>query len=335
MRVRLDVLKAGMRSHSLLAAILLLAAVVGPVGAMAGEAAGAAANLSFRLTPEQLLEYRWTIETHNVSEGREKGRAFKLTDDSIFEMTMALKGLLLKREGTPVGVHLRDTSYKNSKSIDQSRIDMEVTSRSMKVIQDGKTVVDSDNDIGLDRVNDLRERYKTLESNEVRLVLDPTGKPLDATGDANIVAALKSGGAQGLFPPLAGKAVEVGGTWKSTLEIPQLGEFRLAKPVEIVSQMTFTGWEEKAGVKLARILIESSWENATVHGESNKGMLAEITRTGEAKSGGGSCLFDPASGHFVEGGVTMNIQYHIEGEQNKEAVGLDVTTRSSYTFKKK
>lgn len=288
------------------------------------------ANLTFRFPPTDQVTYSWTMQTLNETEGREKGRAFKLSTDSGFTMNMQLKGLLLKRDGVPVAVKLQDVSYTDKKSVDQSKVELYASSRKFKIIEDGKVSVDSENDIGLDKVNDYRERFRAIEAGEVRLILDAAGKPIDATGDAAIVAALKGGGAQGIFPILAGKTVKIGESWEDSFEISMLGDFKLATPAQIKSKMTFAKWEEKDGVKLARIEVTNNWENGELRGENTQGLLVEIAKTDG--TGTGWCLFDPAKGQFVEGDMTMVMKYHIQGERAGQAVGLDVNGRTRYMF---
>lgn len=290
------------------------------------------ANLTFRLGPTEQVTYSWTMQTLNETEGREKGRLFKLSTDSSFSMSMQLKGLVLKRDGVPVAVKLQDVSYTDKKAVDQSKVELYASSRKFKVIEDGKVSVDSENDIGLDKVNDYRERFRQIEAGEVRLVLDAAGKPIDASGDAGIVNALKGGGAQGIFPILAGKAVKVGESWEDSFEISMLGDFKLSTPALIKSKMTFSKWEEKDGVKLARIDVVNNWENGELRGENGQGLLVEITKTDG--TGTGWCLFDPAKGQFVEGDLTMVMKYHLQGERAGQAVGLDVNGRTRYTFKR-
>jgi hypothetical protein len=176
----------------------------------------------------------------------------------------------------------------------------------------------------------MRERFRTIEATEVRLVLDNAGKPIDAQGDQNIVNAMKGSGAQGLFPILAGKTVKVGESWEDSFEMPQLGEFRLAQPAVIKSKMTFVKWEEKDGIKLARIETASTWANAELKGENGAGLLVEITK--KEGSGAGWCLFDPIVGQFVDGELGMVMKYHIQGERGGEAVGLDVSGKTRYVF---
>lgn len=309
---------------------ILFAAVFSSLALCAGDDA---ADLTFRFNSASLVRYSWTMTNANVTEGRDQGRPFKFTNDTTFATTMELKGLLLKRDGIPLAVKYYDASYTEKKAIDQSSIEVQASAKKMKVTENGKVIVDSENDIGLDKVNDMRERFKSIEATEVRMVLDNTGKPIDAQGDVAIVNALKGNGAQGLFPILAGKTVKVGESWEESFEMPQLGEFKLAQPAVIKSKMTFVRWEEKNGEKLARIEVATAWANDELKGENGAGLLVEITK----KEGGGAgwCHFDPKTGLFVDGELAMVMKYHLQGERGGEAVGLDITGNTRYVFSRK
>jgi hypothetical protein len=309
---------------------MILAALPG----LGGEDADTA-ELRLHIRPNEVLTYNWSISTNSESSGHERGKNFTLKAETGFNMVMALQGSLGNRKDstTPVTVRTRDVSYLDKRSIDTSKTELTLSRGKMKYIEDGKVLVDSDNDVGLDRMKDYQEHIKRMEAAEMRMTLDPAGRQSDVQGDDAVVKAIKNGGAQGVFPILSGKATKVGDSWEDTFVMPMMQDFKLAQPASVRSHMTFSRWNESLGRKLAQIDIISKWDNRDLKGENDAGMLVEITKVNG--SGGGTCLFDPASGHFVEGTLSYTMKYRIDGEKEGQKSGLDVSAKTQFTFTEK
>ena len=294
------------------------------------------AELKLKIGPSELLRYNWVINSVTDSTGKDQGRAFKLTSDSGSNMTLLLRGQPGRRDkdSMTVSIRVKDQVYTDKRSVDASISEMYVSKTRVKCTDNGKVVIDSDNDIGLDRLGNYQEHFKNQENAEMRVELDAAGRQSDVQGDPTIVDSIKASGAQGIFPILPAKSVKVGESWEDSFSMPKIGEFKLARAAVVKSKMTFVKWETKDGRKLAHIDVASSWDNQDLRGENATGMLVEITRVDGR--GSGNCLFDPATGHFVEGNLSFAIFYRIDGEHKGQSTGLEVSgkTRLMYSLQK-
>jgi hypothetical protein len=288
------------------------------------------ADLRLRLPFSEVARYAWTISSVTESKGREMGKPFTLTSDSTFAMTLVLKGLPRKGDTIPVSVRLQEVSIRDKKAISaESSVELFASKSRVKCTENGKVVVDSDNDIGLDRMADFQQPIKQMETAEIRSVLDAAGRQSDIQGDAELVDTVKSS-SHSIFPILAGKPVKPGESWEDSFEIPQLEKFKLARPAVVRSKMTFVKWQEKDGQRLAYIEVVSAWEKQDLRGENAAGMLVEITKVDGRTAG--TCLFDPATGRFVEGSIEVTQKYRIDGERDGQAAGLDVSGKTTFAF---
>jgi len=234
------------------------------------------------------------------------------------------------KNGTPVSIRIKDQTYSDKRSVENSKTDLFIAKGKMKYSENDKVVVDSDNDIGLDRFAEYQTQLKNIETAEMRAVLDAAGRQSDVQGDPTLVESIKNGGAQGIFPILTGRETKVGESWEDSFAMPKISEFVLARPAQVKSTMTFTRWQEKDGKKLAVIDLVSIWDAQELKGENKDGMLVEITRVDGR--GAGSCLFDPETGRFVEGSITFAMKYRIDGEKDGQKSGLDVNGKTRFTF---
>ena len=311
--------------------ILLTAFIILAGCAAAGDDA---ADLSIKIAPNDTLNYVWTINSVSDSSGIERGRKFTLSADSTFGMTLILRGMPVapakKKEGAPISIRIKDQSYLDKRSIEDSKTELFIAKGKMKYTENGKVLVDSDNDIGLDKMGEYQDHFKKMEGSEMRAVLDPAGRQTEVLGDEAIVNSIKNSGAQGLFPILSGRETKVGESWDESFQVPQVGDFKLAKPLTVKSKMTFTKWVEKDGKKLAQIDLTTLWETLDLRGENESGMLVEITKV--FGQGTGSCLFDAATGRFVEGTIDFTMKYRIDGEKNGDKSGLDVNGKTHFMF---
>jgi len=289
------------------------------------------ADLRLKFGPQDKLNYVWSINSISDSHGKEKGRAFTLSADSTFGMTLAIT-VLPGRKGdlVPVSVRMRDQTYADKRSIEDSKTDLYIAKGKMKYSENGKVVIDSDNDIGLDRFAEYQEQFKNSENAEMRVTLDPAGRQSDVQGDPAIVESIRNSGAQGIFPILAGKEVAPGESWEDQYEMPKLGDFKLARPALVKSRTTFSKWEMRDGKRFALLDIGWKWDSQELKGENSEGLLVEITRI-DGK-GAGTCLFDPETGRYVEGTLMFAMKYRIDGEKDGQSSGLDVSGKTRFSF---
>ena len=297
-----------------------------------------AADLTLKISPNDTLNYVWSINSVSDSSGIERGRKFTLAADSTFGMTLILRGMPVapakRKEGVaPISIRIKDQSYLDKRSIEDSKTELFIAKGKMKYTENGKILVDSDNDIGLDKMGEYQDNFKKMENSEMRAVLDPAGRQSEVLGDEAIVNSIKNSGAQGLFPILSGRSTKMGESWEESFQMPQIGDFKLAKPLTVKSKMTFTKWTEKDGKKLAQIDLTTAWETLDLRGENESGMLVEITKV--FGTGTGSCLFDTTTGRFMEGTIDFTMKYRIDGEKNGDKSGLDVNGKTHFMFNAK
>jgi len=322
---------------------LILLAALFAVPFCAAEEASDAASLRMKLSNGDSARYDWSIQSTTVSKGREIGKAFALTNTKLVTMLVTLRGLPRpKNENIPVALRIADWSINEKNSIvgtgddgkeeKASSTEVLLEKKRVKAVQNGEVKIDSDNDIGLDQVESLRDYVKSIESTELRLTLDPAGRQSDLSGDSPMIEQLKTT-TQGIFPILAGKDVKLGESWDDTLTMQKLGAFRLARPATVKSRMTFVKWTDKNGRKLASIDMVSAWDKADLRGENDNGLLVEITKVNGLSAG--TCLFDPQEGQFVEGTINVTVAYRIDGEKDGQATGLEVSGKTLFTFTRK
>jgi hypothetical protein len=293
-----------------------------------------AADLRMRLKTGETLQYAWTITSSSVSKGKEEGKPFTIAGNFVFTMTLQLKGFPVKGDTTPVAIRLQSINYNDKHSVgDDMKTDLVVSREKVKYMENGKVLVDSENDVGTEYVSTYLDQIKLLESGEAHSTLDISGRQSEMQGDTALVEMFRNGGTQSIFPLLAGKAIKPGESWEDTFSMPKIGEFKLAKPAIVHSKMTFAKWETKNGKRLAQIELVSAMEHGDLKGENPKGMLAEISHVNETITG--TCLFDPVAGCFVEGSINNDVKYHIDGELDGQRTGLDVDGKSAITFNKK
>lgn len=305
---------------------LVLALLCGALAAADDDAA----DLRLRLPFSEVARYAWTINSVIEQKGAWMSKPFTLTSDSTFAMTLVLKGLPRKGDTIPIALRLADVSIRDKKAVSaESNIELFASKSRVKCTENGKVVVDSDNDIGLDRMAEFQQPIKLMEAGEIRSVLDAAGRQSDIQGDAELVDTVKSS-SHSIFPILAGKAVKPGESWEDSFELPQLEKLKLARPAVVRSKMTFVKWQEKDGQRLAYIEFVSAWEKQDLRGENPAGMLVEITKVDGRTVG--TCLFDPATGRYVEGNIEVTQKYRIDGERDGQAAGLDVSGKTTFAF---
>ncbi|HLX60039.1 MAG TPA: hypothetical protein VKX17_02035 [Planctomycetota bacterium] len=290
------------------------------------------ADLTFKLPPGQVAKYRWTTFSNTESSGREKDQVFTLKKDLSLEMDLVLKGLARKTPGLPLSVKAEKYGYSEKTSIGSDVGEIVAMKGKFKVTHSGKVIVDSDNDVGLEEIKNLQQGLKQIEAGEMVVTLDPAGKEIgEAEGDETAIDVIKGSGAEGLFRLLAGRELKPGDSWEDSQTLPNMATFKLAKPAVIRSKSTFVGWETKDGKRLARIDVASTWDTSDLKGENGEGLLVEITRV-EGK-GAGRCYFDPALSRVVDGELSVNSKYRIDGKKDGQSTGLDVVGKTVFSFK--
>ncbi|MCY3020913.1 MAG: hypothetical protein NTW87_17995 [Planctomycetota bacterium] len=313
-----------------LCSVILSAALL--PGALA--AADDSAELRLRIAPNEVQRYAWTITATSDSRGNEKGRPFVLTGDSAFTMTLVLRGLPakpgVKTDKTRVAARIQDLSYSDKRAVDTAKTELTVSKGRIKCVENGKVVMDSENDIGLDRLVDYQQHIKSIENGEMRATLDAAGRQSEVEGEPALVDTLKGGGAEGIFPILSARETKVGESWEDSFSMTRIGDFKLARPAVVRSKMTFAKWVTRDDKKLAQLEIASAWDNQPLKGEHPEGLLVEITSI-EGR-GEGTCLFDPATGRFVEGAVNFGMKYHVTGEREGQTTALDVAGKTRFSF---
>jgi hypothetical protein len=305
----------------------------------AGDADGERADLRLRIASSDQLRYKWTIDAESETTGRELGQPFTLRQNSRSTMTILMNGMPRAKDAEtfPVTITIQDFALNQklaigseSKAEPSETFELIASKSALKQLKDGKVVVDSENDIGMEQAGELQQYIKNIEGNPMRAVLDAAGRKTELATDTPLLEGFKNN-AHGLFPILAGKEVKPGDAWEDSFSMPKLDQLQLAKPVVVRSKMRFAKWEFKNGRRLALIEIATAAENKELKGESPKGMLAEITKL--ESIGAGTCLFDPASGQFVEGSVAMNTQYHVDGQQpDGSTTGTDRKEKFTFSF---
>lgn len=292
------------------------------------------ADLVFRLVPGQIAKYQWNTTGSTESGGREMGKPFILKSESTTEMTVSFKALPKRADipGQPLLIKIENYSYRDKKSVGDDIGEVIAGKGKVKATQNGKAIVDSENDISLDDVKSFQQAIKKIETGEMRISLDGAGKFLgDPTGDGQVIELIKASGAESLPRILAGRTVTLGEQWADSQSINYIASFKLAKPTSVRSTATFKGWEEKNGKKLARFDIDAIWDTANLNGENEEGLLVEVTRVQGASAG--TCYFDPATGQYAEGRFDVLSKYRIDGKKDGQSTGLDVSGKMSFSFK--
>jgi len=290
------------------------------------------ADLSVKLAPDRVVKYQWTTVTSSETNGREAEGPFTFKADLNIGMTAILKGLPAKGPGTRVAFRIENYGYIDRKSLGKDVGEVQAMKGKIKVLQNGKTVVDSDNDIGLDEIKVIQQTLKSIEAGQMDVSLDSSGKALDeAAGEPSVVDTIRATGVEGMLRIVPGRTMRLGGVWEDSQSIPMLATFKLAKPVTVRSTSTFAGWETKDGKRLARIDIKTVWDPNDLKGDNGQGMLVEVSRV--QGLGAGTCLFDPESGHFIEGAIEATSRYRIEGKKEGQNMMLDVIGKNKFTFK--
>jgi hypothetical protein len=304
------------------------------VGNLRAVDAPAGVDFTLRLPPGQTVRYAWKANTESESKGRELGKPFALKSESHCALAFALRGRQPNgEEGLPVAAKIEDYNVKDKVTVGEYSEENEQSKTRVKAIENGTTVVDSDNDIGLERVKAHRELIKQMFDGEARFALDPSGKVLGQfEGEPLVGELLKTCGLEGVLRVLPGRTIRAGESWEDSQSLPSIGVFKLSSPAVVRSKATFIGLEEKNGKRLARIEIATKWDPTPLKGENDDHLLVEITRVQGA--GAGVYWFDPETGELVEGSIDSTSVYRLDGTKDGQSMGLDVSAKTGYAFKR-
>lgn len=329
---------AGLRLPCTATAVVLFSGVLClEVGAVAGgeKKAVPPADLRLRIPPGRRLRYRWSIETTSTQKGTLKKRAFTLESTQRTAMTLYLTGAKpAAKEKTVVLMRYGKVSSHTVKRIGkEARSEVHIADGRVLAKENGKVVVDSENDVGLEKIPGYWEKVRRMERARARLVLDAAGRTVNVSGDQVLTAQLKSGGAQNLFPLLSGKVTAAGKTWEAAQEQSKIGELTVRKPILMCWEMTFRRWVKRRGKKAAEIGIAMAWGNDELEGSAREGRL-KVKLSNVKAVGSGVCFFDPATGTWLDGELDYRIECVLREVKPKgeKAESLTVALRSVTSF---
>ena len=311
-------------------ALFLSLVAASGINTLAAEADSA--DLSFKLTPDQSVKYQWSTVSNTETSGKERGEAFTFKADLTIVMNTILKGLAPKGPGMRIGIRIENYAYNDKKSLGNDIGEIQASKGKIKVLQNGKAVVDSDNDIGLADVKSFQQTLKSVEEGQMETILEPNGKAVsDPVGETAVIDTIKATGVEGILRLLPGRVLKPGDTWEDSQSVATIATFKLAKPVVVRSTSTFAGWETRDGKKVVRVDVKSVWDPADLKGDNGEGLLVEITHVQGV--GVGTCLFDPSTGQYLDGLIEATSHYRIDGKKDGQSTGLDVVGKSKFTFK--
>lgn len=290
------------------------------------------AELRLRLAPEETVRYAWSIESTKKSKSEDQGKPVDLQSDRTIKMTVVLNGAQPQKAGEVAArLKFEDLAIDECDRVDGKEKDrLKIGENQILYIEDGKTIIDSRNDVGLEKINEYQKRLRGLVTAEVRLGLDAAGRPGRVEGEPSLVETLKAGGSQGLFPILSDARQKPGTRWDDTFSLDSLLDLKLDKPATVHARMTFAKWVQMEGRPVAEIEVASAWENATLSGVDEKG--ARVTLSNLEGLGFGACRFDPAQGRYLEGQIRCRIKCRIEEDRKGRKVAFDVDGETTFQF---
>ena len=307
--------------------------LLSPAAVSAGEAEPELAPLAMKLDAGKVLKYAWTITSSQASKGQELGNAVDLKTEKSQRMSLFLQGEKAPQLGAiQLLLRFRDLSFEEtSESPGPLKTSLKVDNRRIYETENEKVIIDSMNDIGLDKITDYQLKLRGMEVTAVRLILDAMGKQQKVEGEKALVDAVHGGNAQSLFPVLANRRVAPGESWDDRFDAPTMGDLKLDEPARMNSRIRFAKWVEQGGKKLAQLELISAWESRDLKGKNQQNLNVLITKLDGR--GVGTCLFDPAESKFVDGEMTFFIKYHIHGARDEGSTDLDVDGKTRFTFK--
>lgn len=293
------------------------------------------ADLRLRLPKDSTLRYKWSIDFSSDSKGKELGKDLDLEVKKTIGMTVVLwatqpKGTRRAGETDAFmkfqGLNLLETrkAGKDTKTL------LKVGRHNILYKENEKTLIDSESDIGLEQITDYQRNLRNLEKGQLRMTIDKAGRLTRSSGNRSLVESLHGGNANSTFPILAGRSVKPRETWDERFQLTTLGEVQLDEPVSVLTRVRFAEWKKRKGRRLALLEVVSAWETRELSGKDNNGLSVDLT---ELESlGTGFCTFDPEIGCFVDGRMSYQSKYKIEGAKDGETTRLDVKNKTDFTF---
>lgn len=294
----------------------------------------ASAELRLKLPPGQTLRYAWALETLHESKGQERGKPLELRVARSIRMTVVLtcEAAPADEPGLAALMRFENLSLQESRTFGEAlRSVLRVDRQNIQYTENNRVLIDSRNDVGLEKISAYQRGLRGLERSAARLRLDFTGRQTRVEGDRLLLDVAHGGNAAGLFPVLPGTTTSPGVSWDGRFEIPALADLKLDKPAGVQTRTTFAKWDQRGGKPVALLDMLAAWDGQTLQGRDATGLTVRITRL--EGQGGGVYLFDPDAGRFVEGAMTFRLAYHLDGTRENESTALDVTGRGRFSFR--
>jgi hypothetical protein len=292
------------------------------------------ALLQLRVKPGETCRYLWSLDSASNSAGLEKDKPLKLHVDKSIRVNVVLTG-----EEPPKGEDVLSTLLRfenlglqeNRRIGDASSSTLQIDRQNIVYNENNRVLVDSRNDIGMEKITAHQKALRFLEKNVARIIFDNASKQTRVEGDRLMLDTAHGGNSRGLFPQVSGRQTKVGESWSGSFEIPALAEVELDRPITVRTKATFAKWHALEGRQLAMIDVLSSWDSRDLQGKDTEGL--SVTLTNVEGNGAGVYLLDPETGHFVTGNMTFQLRYRLEGEREGEKTTLDVNGQSRFNFK--
>jgi hypothetical protein len=314
--------------------VLLVVFVAGWALALLAAEEQPTALLQIRIKPGETYRYLWALDSASTSTGMEKEKPLKLQVEKFTRVNVVLAGEEPPKGEEALSCLLRFEGLglqENRRIGDASASTLQVERQNVVYTENNRVLVDSRNDIGMDKITAHQKALRFLEKNVARIVFDQACKQTRVEGDRLLLDTAHGGNSRGLFPQIFGRETKVGESWAGSFEIPALAEVELERPVTVRTRATFAKWHPLDGRSLAMIDVLSSWDGMDLKGTDAEGLTVSLT--GVEGHGAGVYLFDPENGRFVTGNMSFQLRYRLEGEREGEKTTLDVNGQSRFNFK--
>jgi hypothetical protein len=301
----------------------------------AGAADDESADLRLRVPRKSTLRYDWSIKFTSESRGKELGKDLDLEVKKNVGMNVVLWSVPAKgaRRAGETDVLMKFQGLKlleTRKAGKDTKTLLKVGRHNILYKENDKVLIDSASDIGLEQITDYQHNLRNLEKGQLHMTIDEAGRLTRSSGNRSLVESLHGGNANSTFPILAGRKAKLRETWDERFKLTTLGEVQLDEPVSVLTRVRFAEWKKRKSRRLALLEVVSAWETRELSGKDNNGLSVDLT---ELESlGTGLCTFDPAAGCFIDGSMSYQSKYKIEGAKDGETTRLDVKTKTEFTF---
>jgi hypothetical protein len=291
------------------------------------------ADLRIQFPAEKVTRLRWSQNTASTRKGSLKDRPFVLETERRVAITMTLTGMRPEAgETSALEMRCGDMFSHNIQRIgDEAKSEVLIEGARLTAKENDKVTIDSENDVGLDKIPNWIEQVRQMENARARISLDAAGRTLKIDGDKTVLDQVKGGAAQNLFPLLAGKEVSVGESWEDAQEVSKLDKLALTRPVNIRSVLTFKRWVEKNERRMAEIHLQTVWGSDKLQGTTPEGLKINLDKV--RGLGWGICFFDPQEGLFYDGKIDFTLDYELNAvKPDGETENLTVSERTVTMF---